>query len=247
MCKLNKLALLSLLGGSMLAGTASAATCVTGSSAETSLQGIFDNMTVGGGSSVNAATDCLPDNSDSIWSITGSGLSGTTMIIEIAGQAGTNTFGVYDAANNSNSVQLFDGAASGGDQTVMSIKLDGSVWVNLVDTGVNFAGNSFGYYLGTVNGTFYSDTSLNGDTADHMLAYQGTGDTIQLPNIAPGTWTANEYALAWEDLPASAADFDYNDMVLMVESVEPVPVPAAVWLFGSGLLGLIGMARRKKA
>jgi len=26
-----------------------------------------------------------------------------------------------------------------------------------------------------------------------------------------------------------------------------VPVPAAVWLFGSGLLGLIGMARRKKA
>jgi len=25
-----------------------------------------------------------------------------------------------------------------------------------------------------------------------------------------------------------------------------VPVPAAVWLFGSGLLGLIGMARRRK-
>ena len=26
-----------------------------------------------------------------------------------------------------------------------------------------------------------------------------------------------------------------------------IPVPAAVWLFGSGLLGLVGMARRKKA
>jgi hypothetical protein len=26
-----------------------------------------------------------------------------------------------------------------------------------------------------------------------------------------------------------------------------VPVPAAFWLFGSGLLGLVGMARRKKA
>ncbi|NOR25951.1 MAG: VPLPA-CTERM sorting domain-containing protein, partial [Desulforhopalus sp.] len=24
------------------------------------------------------------------------------------------------------------------------------------------------------------------------------------------------------------------------------PVPAAVWLFGSGLIGLIGVARRKK-
>jgi hypothetical protein len=27
---------------------------------------------------------------------------------------------------------------------------------------------------------------------------------------------------------------------------QPIPVPAAVWLFGSGLLGLIGVAKRKK-
>ncbi|HHJ36602.1 MAG TPA: VPLPA-CTERM sorting domain-containing protein [Gammaproteobacteria bacterium] len=26
-----------------------------------------------------------------------------------------------------------------------------------------------------------------------------------------------------------------------------VPIPAAVWLFGSGLIGLIGLTRRKKA
>ena len=30
-------------------------------------------------------------------------------------------------------------------------------------------------------------------------------------------------------------------------TVTAVPVPAAVWLFGSGLLGLVGIARRKKA
>jgi hypothetical protein len=29
-------------------------------------------------------------------------------------------------------------------------------------------------------------------------------------------------------------------------AVAPVPVPPAVWLFGSGLLGLVGIARRKK-
>lgn len=29
--------------------------------------------------------------------------------------------------------------------------------------------------------------------------------------------------------------------------IQPVPVPAAIWLFGSGLLGIVGIARRKKA
>ncbi|OFZ69243.1 MAG: PEP-CTERM domain protein [Betaproteobacteria bacterium RBG_16_58_11] len=32
-----------------------------------------------------------------------------------------------------------------------------------------------------------------------------------------------------------------------ISSAAPVPVPAAVWLLGSGLLGLIGVARRKAA
>jgi len=31
-----------------------------------------------------------------------------------------------------------------------------------------------------------------------------------------------------------------------VENVSAVPVPAAVWLFGSGLMGVIGVARRRK-
>jgi len=38
-----------------------------------------------------------------------------------------------------------------------------------------------------------------------------------------------------------------NDSTYAVLSPSPVPVPAALWLFGSGLLALIGMARRKAA
>jgi hypothetical protein len=30
-------------------------------------------------------------------------------------------------------------------------------------------------------------------------------------------------------------------------STAPVPLPAAVWLFGSGLMGLVGVSRRRKA
>ena len=38
----------------------------------------------------------------------------------------------------------------------------------------------------------------------------------------------------------------YNAWAVQSGDVGVVPVPAAVWLFGSGLLGLIGLARRKK-
>ena len=38
----------------------------------------------------------------------------------------------------------------------------------------------------------------------------------------------------------------YPSQLVMVNGVTTVPVPAAVWLFGSGLMGLIAVARRKK-
>jgi hypothetical protein len=45
------------------------------------------------------------------------------------------------------------------------------------------------------------------------------------------------------------ANFDFDNLsVIYVPGGTPtVPLPTAVWLFGSGLLGLIGVARRKKA
>ena len=40
--------------------------------------------------------------------------------------------------------------------------------------------------------------------------------------------------------------YEVWDVVVMAEPAV-IPVPAAVWLFGSGLLGLVGVARRRKA
>jgi len=59
------------------------------------------------------------------------------------------------------------------------------------------------------------------------------GQTFATLGITPGS-----YEWTWGS-GASADSYTLN--------VGAVPVPAAVWLFGSGLLGLVGMARRKKA
>lgn len=39
--------------------------------------------------------------------------------------------------------------------------------------------------------------------------------------------------------------FTGSDVIAKLGKVSVVPVPAAVWLFGSGLIGLVGFARRK--
>lgn len=41
------------------------------------------------------------------------------------------------------------------------------------------------------------------------------------------------------------ANFDITSLHIDAITVTAIPVPAAVWLFGSGLLGLVGVARRR--
>lgn len=59
----------------------------------------------------------------------------------------------------------------------------------------------------------------------------GMFDTVLYPTIPNWNW----------DLV-----YDYDlDKIVLTGMTSPVPIPPAVWLFGSGLLGLVGIARRR--
>lgn len=70
---------------------------------------------------------------------------------------------------------------------------------------------------------------------DHMVSWLITAGEYE-----------GDYVIAWEDLK-KLGDRDYNDLVVRVSGASVVPVPAAAWLFASGLLGLAAGATRKKA
>ncbi len=69
-----------------------------------------------------------------------------------------------------------------------------------------------------------------------------------LQGPAPLAATSNSLGLTSGPFQGIRGYFDIGSGNSMhVVSVSSVPVPAAVWLFGSGLMGLIAMGRRKSA
>jgi len=111
-------------------------------------------------------------------------------------------------------------------------------------------------------------TELSG-TANNPILTSGDPDLALFSNIQTqffdgssivdyNYWTgADQFSgFAWDfsfgsgdndAVPKNLADSRWFTWAVRSGDVSAVPVPPAVWLFGSGLLGLIGIARRKAA
>lgn len=69
-----------------------------------------------------------------------------------------------------------------------------------------------------------------------MVAFRDDNTTTLKTGNTTCLFLSNEWMLAWEDLQWGAADRDYNDFVVFVESVHPVPEPAVFGIFRLGAL-----------
>ena len=117
-----------------------------------------------------------------------------------------------------------------------------------VNMGFYSASSSIDFYFKSIfGGTFWGFSSnLTGSpTSFDLETFTDTNNSLGFGGSIIVQQGIDDWIFHMDD-PASVDDDD-NDFVVRVH-VEPtsaIPVPPAIWLFGSGLIGLIGLARRK--
>ena len=96
----------------------------------------------------------------------------------------------------------------------------------------------------TPNENVYFSFAFNANTMTEILDLMVYGDCA--PSGLMGPMVTGDLCMTGHS-DTLTGTFGTMDAYPLSLDITAVPVPAAVWLFGSGLLGLVGVARRKLA
>ena len=104
--------------------------------------------------------------------------------------------------------------------------------------------NEVAVYNDLGSGTVYGNTSILVDQDNQFIDIALNSDAISSITLANGDWAIGGDFASTIDWAFGSSTLDENTPRLILEAI---PIPPTVWLFGSGLLGLVGIARRKRA
>lgn len=183
-------------------------------------------------------------------------VSGTSQAITVSFDPTAQTV----ATGSSFSVKLgISGLGNGAAPSLGTFDLDIGYNSSLLSfTSVSFGDPVLGDQLDLFSlGSFTSSSNTTPGTVNVFeLSFDSVADlnTLQAANFTLATFTFSALSGGISPLSISInalGDANGDPLVATTASgsvtVTAVPLPAAAWLFGSGLLGLIGMARRKAA
>ncbi|MGD2138699.1 MAG: VPLPA-CTERM sorting domain-containing protein, partial [Gammaproteobacteria bacterium] len=118
----------------------------------------------------------------------------------------------------------------------------------LIDNGSDGTGVGEGFDTVPITAAGSDYTATSTESTNSITLFNDPQFVIALTDNG-GNWYE---PTSWFEVAENIYDvmFD-NGEVLTIDAVPTVvetavPLPAAVWLFGSGLLGLVGIARRKR-
>jgi len=190
-----------------------------------------------GGGAYPVGTNCWTNNFDSSSSITPQTInrSEDTIIIHMNFAEGQRirweTDGITVPTYGDESVQV---GVSGPGSCCSSMVYDNSLSFTGVTGDLNINPLEWSFASGG-SGGIVSQSYQSGVTnlTDSFFEFDGLVATIgPFTNPSSQAYTVDRLSIF-----LTSGNFSY---------VNPVPIPSAVWLFGSGLIGLIGVARRKK-
>ena len=219
--------------------TASLAAAGSTTSLSTAIAGI--NKTISASPTLQAFLSANPAASDG-WTIEGSQYSGSTPTASATNQ-NTKVVGaakvVFSSGNNPSNIAnatlanlqaIANGMQGDLTQPIDNLGLSPLMTATEASTGASYSATAATKY--TLFGL--SDLQALGTSAISLYGFTG--------NVATGAAPAGiqSYILGSVSLATNGL------LSIAGNGTAPVPLPAAVWLFGSGLMGLVGVSRRRK-